>query len=601
MVNDLRALYGTDVPPEHGRRLTAGSASVTLEGGNLRHLRAGETELIRAVAFLVRDRDWGTLAPDITDLAVTEGPQQTHVRYRATYAAGDARLVVDVAILLAADRLEFEAEARANGDFETNRTGFTLLHPIEGVAGAPVRVDHAMTPAEDTHFPRLIAPWQPFKDITGLSHQAGGFAVDCRFEGDTFEMEDQRQWGDASFKTYVRPLALPWPYQIADGTTQRQTVRLRWHPAQQARIIAPLRPRWTAPHFPATALVLTGAEAASPGAAALLRQIAPQRLLCHFDATADHGPAELAAFAGLQAALPETAFDLELIALCPPGGDLAAEFAGHARAVAAAGLHPASIMVCPAVDRQSTPPGSDWPPCPPLTAIHAAARTAFAGQVIGGGMASFFPELNRKRPPVQILDFVTHGFCPIVHAADDLSVMETLETLPHILASAQAIIGTRDYRLGPSTIAMRQNPYGSRTIPNPGRGRVCMAEDDPRQEGRFAAAWTLGFAAMIAGAGLAVWTPAALLGPRGLFRADGTPRPVAAVVAALAACAGQPVLRAGIGPGRQLAVLAFGDHALIANLTADALPLGPLPDLPAFGWRPVSSGDLQLLPSGLMP
>lgn len=217
------------------------------------------------MAFLVRDRDWGTLAPDITDLAVEEGAQQTRIGYRASYTAGDARLVVDVAILLAADRLEFEAEARATGDFETNRTGFTLLHPIEGVAGAPVRVDHATTPAEDTHFPQLIAPWQPFKDITGLSHQAGGFTVDCRFEGDTFEMEDQRQWGDASFKTYVRPLALPWPYRIADGTMQHQAVRLRWHPAQQARTIAPLRPRCTAPHFPATALVLTGAEAAAPG------------------------------------------------------------------------------------------------------------------------------------------------------------------------------------------------------------------------------------------------------------------------------------------------------------------------------------------------
>ena len=27
--------------------------------------------------------------------------------------------------------------------------------------------------------------------------------------GDSFEMEDHRNWTDASFKTYVRPLALP--------------------------------------------------------------------------------------------------------------------------------------------------------------------------------------------------------------------------------------------------------------------------------------------------------------------------------------------------------------------------------------------------------
>ena len=31
---------------------------------------------------------------------------------------------------------------------------------------------------------------------------------------------------------------------------------------------------------------------------------------------------------------------------------------------------------------------------------------AFVGVVRGGGMVSFFPELNRKRPPVHLLDFV---------------------------------------------------------------------------------------------------------------------------------------------------------------------------------------------------
>ena len=41
--------------------------------------------------------------------------------------------------------------------------------------------------------------------------------VACRMEGDAFEMEDQRNWMDASYKTYVRPLALPWPYTIAQG------------------------------------------------------------------------------------------------------------------------------------------------------------------------------------------------------------------------------------------------------------------------------------------------------------------------------------------------------------------------------------------------
>ena len=49
--------------------------------------------------------------------------------------------------------------------------------------------------------------------------KAAGVADKVKFmQGDIFEMEDQRNWTDASYKTYVRPLALPWPYTLPAGT-----------------------------------------------------------------------------------------------------------------------------------------------------------------------------------------------------------------------------------------------------------------------------------------------------------------------------------------------------------------------------------------------
>ena len=39
-------------------------------------------------------------------------------------------------------------------------------------------------------------------------------------------MEDQRNWTDASYKTYVRPLALPWGYTLAKGSRHEQSVQL---------------------------------------------------------------------------------------------------------------------------------------------------------------------------------------------------------------------------------------------------------------------------------------------------------------------------------------------------------------------------------------
>ena len=125
-----------------------------------------------------------------------------------------------------------------------------------------------------------------------------------------------------------------------------------------------------------------------------------------------------------------------------------------------------------------------------------------------------------------------------MHAADDDSVMETLEALPHMTRSTRAIVGAARYRIGPSTLGMRQNPYGARTLPNPDRRRVPMADDDPRQRGRFAAAWTAGYAAAIAPAGVAAWVPAAFTGPRGLLRDDGSLLPVGEVVRDLARRAG---------------------------------------------------------------
>lgn len=584
-MTDPVALYGTSVPPAPATELCHGEVTLTLQEGALRHIRVGGTEIIRSVAFLARDRDWGTIAPEIGALERHEEDGALRLVLSLRFDIGSARLDVSLQVQIADGRLCVAAEGRTHGAFETNRAGFTVLHPIEGVAGCPVRVTHGDGRTEDSRFPELIAPWQPFMDIAALEHEANGMRVRCAFAGDTFEMEDQRQWGDASYKTYNRPLALPWPYILGDGAALVQSCEITWKPAP---ISAPARPasEGQAARVPQTALVLTAEEARR-----LARQpedldvVRPQRLLCHVDAAAGPAAPQIAAFAEAQAALPGILFDLELICRFdvsqPPGEELDA----HAAAVRDSALAPASVFVCPSVDRQSTPPGSDWPDCPPLEEIHAAAARAFPDLPRGGGMASLFTELNRKRPPLGHLDFVSHALCPIVHAADDGHVMETLETIPHIARSMREIIGGCGYRIGPATIAMRQNPYGSRTIPNPEGGRVCMTDDDPRHRGAFGAAYALGLVAALAPFDIAVWTPAALYGPRGLF-GDNGPLPLADALRAVSDLAGKPVREAGIANG--IATLATDDARLSANLTP-AINNG----LPPYGWHLSRGAEIE--------
>ena len=53
------------------------------------------------------------------------------------------------------------------------------------------------------------------------------------FEGDLFEMEDQRNWTDGSFKTYSTPLALLLAEGGEPGQAIRQRVMMRRCPARR--------------------------------------------------------------------------------------------------------------------------------------------------------------------------------------------------------------------------------------------------------------------------------------------------------------------------------------------------------------------------------
>ena len=568
MSDDTLALFGTSEPRPDRVLHTAGRTTFEWVGGGIHAIRRDGVEVVRAVTFPVRDRDWGTLAPVLSAVRREDRPEGRALHWSATYRSGEAALHVEMALEATADTLAVRGRGRADGRFETNRAGFTVLHPV-AASGCPVSVEHSDGTREESRFPVLIDPWQPFRDIHALEHVQEGIRTDCRFAGDTFEMEDQRQWSDASFKTYNRPLIEPWPYTLADGEVIEQAVTLRFSGTgtrstsrgASVRVGLP-----TGTLVPDLALVLTPAEARdavdAPGP---LRAIAPRRLTAHVDP--ETGDVDLSPFAILSSR-SGAAIDLDYAARCD--GDLDEELGELAEHVREAALTLSSLLVCPSVDRDSTPPGSAWPPCPALADLHAAARRAFPDTPIGGGMLSYFPEFNRKRPPLDGLDFVAYGTNPIVHAADDRSVMQTLTAVPWILRSGKAIAGGTPCRLGLSSIPMRQNPYGSRTIDNPGGGRLCMAATDPRHHARFGAAFTLGYLAAVAPFGPLAWTPAAGAGARGVD-ADGELSPLGRLLVELAPLAGLPVRAVRIGDPERCAALAAGKTLWLANLTDEAL------------------------------
>ena len=573
------AVFGTGEPSERTRLLQAGALSAEFIGGELRNIRYHGHEVLRAIAYLVRDRDWGTYAPQIRALEIDEGEDRFGIRYEAVCldAAGAQQLRYRVRIEAGASELQVEAQFQADTRFLTCRNGFVVLHPIDTLAGQPATIGHPGGVIEESRFPEVIAPWQPFKDIASIGWAVtGGIAASCLFEGDVFEMEDQRNWSDASYKTYVRPLERPWPYWIEQGDTENQAVRLKLvgrplaPPAGVDDIVLTLEPD-TGRH-PAIGISLGRDE--TPAVLRdldSLRALGPQVLLCRFDQTGGDGAAVLSGYAAVAARYPAR-YVLECTV--PGAADPASELAGIAAQVRASGLALAGIAVSPAVDRISVPPGSPWPPCPALDEVYAAARDAFPGIPLGGGMFSYFTELNRKRPPFGQLDWVTHATNPIVHAAGDTAVMQTLAAIPHITRSCRAMIGPeKAYWIGPVTIGMRQNPYGSKTMDNPHELRMPMAGSDPRERALFGAAWLLGYAAQAVDAALDVLTLGPLCGPRGL---SGTshPYPMYHVVQALAQLAGQTRLRCRSSqPATLLALGALDPHGAGTLWVANLSPL----------------------------
>src|SRR5215469_1119715 len=584
-------LLGTEVPDGKHRELRAGPISAIFNSGALRYIRYHGEEVLRGIAYIVRDKDWGTYAPAIENLRVRQGKHGFVIAYEATCSDKDQAIRYSAEIEARSDgTLKFSAEGTPLSDFLTNRTGFVVLHPLAGTVGRPVEVVHTDGKKEKRKFPKIISPGQPIFEIRSLKHEPlSGVAVTVLMEGNKFEMEDHRNWMDASYKTYVCSLLDPWPYTLAKGKSFSQSVTLTVSGKPPKS-----RPRSSAARttitladtkglIPQIGLGVPMVEAAAAlQVADLIAAAKPQALVCQIDGR-EQGQEEAAANYRDLSRQTGTPVTLEIILRAVEPADK--EVAAIAGVVNAAELAPASVVVTQMHDLKSFQPNTPRPWGPTYEEMAAAARASFPDAKLGGGMLSYFTELNRKPAPTGLFDFITHTGCPIVHAADDISVMETLETLPWIFASARAMASKLPYHIGPTGIPCRDNPYGAAVAPNPGNGRVCLSDIDPRQRGLFAAAWNVGYLSAAARAGVDAVALGSATGSQGLIYrklAHAQPwfdhggarvYPTYHVIAGLAAASGARRIDTDSSSPSRVAALAFrsgrGQVIWLANLSGE--------------------------------
>ena len=572
--SDSLIIFGTDEPVPADRQFNAGALSLHLVDGAIRRLCWHGVEVVRGISCPIRDENWATHASVLANESITETPEGFEIRQVRLVADGALR--IDLIFKAGSDgTFHAVAEMSAAREFVTNRAGFTLLHPLRGVAGNALGLTHPDGAKTASLFPLLISPNQVADRISGLRHSVDEIDIDIAFTGEVFEMEDQRNWSDASFKTYCRPLSLPRPYRLQAGDVQRQEiqVRLQGVPAKSTalQVSAPAKLALVAAGETVPRLAVAMEEGTLPVAPALCRLLGPAILQLRVT------PQSAAAVCESAAALAIPA-EIELEIVVPSISDPQPALARVAADCKRAALAVARVVALPESYLNSYQPGGPWPAGPTPQDLAPHVRAAFPRAGIGGGVLTYFPELNRCRPGS--CDYVTHGSSAIVHAADDWSVRENLEGLSHILESGRALAGNRDYRLGLVAIGMRSNPYGAGVVENIQQNRVAMAGADPRQRGLFAAAWAVGAAAATEGHGVSSLALSALVGPFGAihrqeawaqpgYQEDGMVYPVFHVLRFLSAMGGAARLSMR-SAGNGIAGVASEDYLIIANLGTNA-------------------------------
>ena len=181
---------------------------------------------MRRIYAAVRDQNWNTIPGVATNHEVDARKDSFNVRFDVRHANDELEFSWRGAITGTADgRMSFSLDGEAGRDFPYNRIGFCVLHPWRETAGVHYRGETPSGPVEGT-FPLLVGS-QDFVDglyislfpaVSGLEIDVGHHTTAVfEFEGDLFECEDQRNWSDASFKTYCTPLVEGLPHRATVG------------------------------------------------------------------------------------------------------------------------------------------------------------------------------------------------------------------------------------------------------------------------------------------------------------------------------------------------------------------------------------------------
>ncbi|NOZ50786.1 MAG: hypothetical protein GXP37_12185 [Chloroflexi bacterium] len=521
---------GSAAPLPERLSLRAGPLTLEYENGDLRYIRLGEHEIVRRIYVAIRDHNWGTVQPVFSNLNIDIGEDAFRISYDAENEEGDIHFVWHGDIVgTSQGTITFSMDGEAHSTFRRNRIGFCVLHPME-LAGTPCRVQHVDGSHDDAYFPTTIAPQKvvdgetkpviPFNEMVAMTYPLGeGVEAEIRCVGDIFEMEDQRNWTDASYKTYCTPLRLPFPVEVKAGTRIRQVVIVTMKgDVPSTRGSTQKQGVSLVVGGEARPLPAIGLGVASHGQALSEREITRLKALhlSHLRVglrLSEPGWVEKLRRVSAEARAIGVRLEVAIF-LSHAAKEELMEIANWLRE------EQSSIKTWLIFHEHEKVTDSQWLR---LARQHLADYDPTIP--LGTGTNVFFTELNRTHPPITDLDLVCYSLNPQVHAFDNSSLVETLATQAATVASARTFIGDTPLAVTPVTLKMRFNPNATGPEPQPEPGQL-PPQVDVRQMSLFGAGWTLGSLKVLMGSDVQSLTYYETTGWRGVMETEtGSPLP----------------------------------------------------------------------------
>jgi len=487
----------------------------------IRSIKFFDIEIVKLISFLVRDKNWNNYNPKILKQKIVKNKNFIKFNHNLEFSDKNQKLITNISYLIKNNSIIISSHGRFLSNFETNRVGFNVLLPLINVTGEKMQVTDINSNILNSKFPSVISPDQPFVNISEINYSMKNMLkLKLKFKGIKFEMEDQRNWGDASYKIYSGSLLDPFPYLIKKNTEFFQQIEINFETISSFKKLN----NTTYPNLKIhKKLNIIGPKIGIKFDKFNSKILDKNDLkfnivLKEFDLTKSNF--DVFDFKSINANINLFAiFIIDHTKLIDNVIDIIANILNKIDCKIS------YIFICPKTYLNSYQPAGRWPNVPPLSEYNKKIKKKIKNIKIATGMITNFTELNRKKP-IGNYDIISFSFTPIVHDASDHAILETPETINHMIKTLKKINSLCDIHIGPISLGMHHNPYGEKLIKNIKKIRTEMTYQDLRHDSLFSIVWSVGMYQELSKHNLKLLTFNNLQGYHGIYEKNFNKRPL---------------------------------------------------------------------------